>query len=335
MLRVEASVGDLRGDFGFMGMRATDTDPGGAPAPSRAASILAWSWLALTLVLMVMGHFLDRAEDGTPTEEIALTIAFSAFPVVGALIASRRPRNAIGWMFIAIGFVTSALVVGQGYAHYGLVLHPERDLPWTTLAAWIENWGWLPLIGTILTLLLLLFPMGRPPSRRWKPVAWLAGGYISVITMLSMLEEKLGRFDVEEGGGYALDNPIGINGLGDIEEMGLLLLPVIPLALLCASSLIFRYRNAPSEERQQLKWVAVAGVLFVTGALVGDWLQLPGILFPILLGALPASIGVAILKHRLYDIDLIINRTLVYGGLTARSTRPSLFRTWVGTASWF
>jgi K+-sensing histidine kinase KdpD len=165
---------------------------------------------------------------------------------------------------------------------------------------------------TIPTLLFLLFPTGRPPSRRWIPVAWFAAIYVSIVTLLSMLEETLS--------GYGLDNPIGIRGLGDVEEMGIVFVPLIPLILLCASSLVFRYRQAHSEERQQLKWVAVAAVVFAVGVIMGEMaerFELPEIAFPIFLGALPASIGVAMMKYRLYDIDVIINRTLVYGVLTA------------------
>lgn len=285
-----------------------------AAPPSRAASALAWSLLAITVVGVVVGQVLERATDsldGSLAEEIALLVAFMAFPVVGTLIASRHPRNAVGWLLLGIGLLTAALVVASGYTRYGLVLHPDWNLPATTLGAWIENWAWLPLLSTITTLLFLLFPTGRPPSRRWRPVVWIAGAHISLITVLSMLEEKL------RGDGFLIDNPIGISGLGDVEEMSLLLLPLFPLVLLCASSLIFRYRSASYEERQQLKWVAVAAFLFAVGTTVGEILQLPTILFPLFLGALPASIAVAMLKYRLYDIDLIINRTLVYGGLTA------------------
>jgi hypothetical protein len=289
-------------------MRDSDVNAAGG----RAASVLAWSLLALALAAMTLGWVIEYATDsldGSLGEQIGLSIAFMAFPVVGALIASRHPRNAIGWLFLGIGLLVAVLVVGTAYAQYGLVLHPESDVPGTTLAAWVENWAWLPLLATIPTLLLLLFPTGRPPSRHWKPVAWLAGGYISIVTLLSMLEERLS--------GYQLDNPIGISGLGDVEEMGLVFVPLFPLILLCASSLIFRYRRAPSEERQQLKWVAVAAVVFAAGMIVGEWFQPPEIMFPIFLGALPVSIGVAMLKYRLYDIDLIIHRTLVYGVLSA------------------
>ena len=197
------------------------------------------------------------------------------------------------------------------YARYGLVLHPEKQLPATTVGAWLEGWAWLPLIATIPTFLFLLFPTGRPPSRRWVPVAWFAGLLIGLVTVLSMLKETL------VGDGYSIRNPIGIEGLVDVESIDTLLFPLYPLVLLCAGSLIFRYRSAPFEERQQLKWVAVTAVLLALGIVLGEVFNLPDLLFPFFLGAVPVSVGIAMLKFRLYDIDVIINRTLIYGTLTA------------------
>jgi hypothetical protein len=298
-------------------MRSRDA---GSVAPrgrgDTTARLLAWSLLALAIAATAAGMVLENVTGGGDPEEslfegIALLAAFMAFPVVGALIASRHPGNAVGWIFLGIGVTVGLLLVAAGYARYALVLHPGRDLPGATLAAWVEGWVWMPLIGTIPTLLFLLFPTGRPPSRRWRPVAWLAGAEIALVSVLSMTEEKL------VGYGYSIPNPIGIQGLGDVEKIPILLLPFFPLALLCASSLIFRYRSAHSEERQQLKWVAVFAVLFAVGVMAEDIFKLPNILFSLLLGALPASVGIAILRYRLYDIDLVINRTLVYGSLTA------------------
>lgn len=283
-------------------------------APGRATSVLAWGLLILALVAMIMGHVLERVSgslDGSLAEELSLSVAFMAFPAVGALIASRHPRNAVGWMCLGIGVLVSSMVLAASYAHYGLVLHPARRLPGTTIAAWIEDWAWIPLLGTIPTLFFLLFPTGRPPSRRWQPVAWFTGIFVSVMTVGSMLEEELGG-----EGQYRIDNPIGIPGLKDIEEMDFLLFPLLPLVLVCASSLVFRYRAAPTDERQQLKWVATAAALFAAGVIAGDSLGLPDIMFAIFLGAVPLSIGIAMLRYRLYEIDLIINRTLVYGVLT-------------------
>jgi hypothetical protein len=289
-------------------------------APSLAASALAWGLLTLTLVATLVGYALELATDsldGSLVGQLGLTAAFLALPGVGALIASRHPKNAVGWLLLGIGFLVAVLSLSVGYAHYGLVLHPDRQVPGTTLAAWIENWAWLPAIGMLPTLL-LLFPTGRPPSRRWRPVAWVAAGYISFITLLSMLEDRLinERFPGDPAG-YNIRNPIGIRGLGDVEDMGLVLEPLGLLLLLCASSLFFRYRNAPFVERQQLKWVAVAAALLAPGIIFGDWLGLSDISFPVLLGALPVSIAVAMLRYRLFDIDVIINRTLVYSALTA------------------
>jgi hypothetical protein len=278
-----------------------------------SASLLAWGLLATSLLLIVAGKLVERAADsfeGGP-EEVALIVAFMAFPAFGALIASRQPTNAIGWIFLGIGFLVALLVLASAYGRYGLVLHPDDDLPGTTAAAWIENWAWFPLILTIPTLLLLLFPTGRPPSRRWTPVAWAAGALIGLITVLSMLE---GRLVVD---GVAVSNPIGIDGLGDVEDMDLLFVPIFPLVILSVASLFFRYRSGGDQERLQLKWVTVAAAFLGVGMILSDVFQLPGITLPLFLAMLPASVGIAMLKYHLYDIDVVINRTLVYGLLTA------------------
>ncbi|MDQ3659616.1 MAG: hypothetical protein M3454_00865 [Actinomycetota bacterium] len=282
--------------------------------PGRLVSALPWFTLILSIVSMVAALLLGM-ETGNPygslAEDIALSAAFMAFPIIGALIASRHPTNAIGWLFLSIGLLVGLLTLGTLYARYGLVLHPEKQLPATTLGAWLEGWAWLPLIATIPTFLFLLFPTGRPPSRRWVPVAWFAGLHIGLVTVSSMLKENL------VGEGYSIRNPIGIEGLVDVENIDILLFPLYPVALLCASSLIFRFRHGPFEERQQLKWVAVAATLLVVGIVMGEVFYLPDLLFPFFLGAVPVSVGVAMLKYRLYDIDVIINRTLIYGVLTA------------------
>src|ERR671919_2188468 len=152
------------GDPG-MCMSSSDVNAAGRPATSRVASVLAWSLLALTLAAMILGQVLEYATDsldGSVAEQIGLSGAFMAFPAVGALIASRHPRNAVGWLCLGIGVLVSSMVLAASYAHYGLVLHPARRLPGTTIAAWIEDWAWIPLLGTIPTLFFLLFPTGRP-----------------------------------------------------------------------------------------------------------------------------------------------------------------------------
>jgi hypothetical protein len=282
-------------------------------------SVRAWGLCGLAVVMMVAGVVLDEATNA-PSDEpfiegVLLLLAFLAFPVLGALIASRQPRNAIGWIFIAIGLGIGFLVAGEEYAYYGLVRGLE--VPGAAVGAWFEQWLWLPSIGLMLTFGLLLFPNGRLPSRRWRWLAWGTGLLLAVVTIAGMTEERL------EGHGYSVDNPIGIPGLGDVEAtFGPALLVLAVCILLCAASIVMRFRRSRGDERQQLKLVAFGACFMVVMLLVGDLLDalLPspvGWLFPVVLLLFLSSIGGAMLKYRLYDIDLVINRTLVYGALTA------------------
>ena len=186
-----------------------------------------WFMLILSVILIVAALLLGTATDnpyGTLAEDIALSAVFMAFSIIGALIASRHPTNAIGWLFLSIGLLAGLLTLGTLYARYGLVLHPEKQLPATSVGAWLEGWAWLPLIATIPTFLFLLFPTGRPPSRRWVPVAWFAGLLIGLVTVLSMLKENL------VGDGYSIRNPIGIEGLVDVERIDILfIVPALSL----------------------------------------------------------------------------------------------------------
>jgi hypothetical protein len=282
-------------------------------------SVLAWGLCGSAIMTMAAGQVFqeasNRSEDGSVLEHIGLLLAFALFPALGALVASRQPRNAIGWIFIAIGLGVGLLVAGAEYAYYGLVLNNE--VPGAAVGAWLEQWLWLPSVGLILSFGLLLFPNGRLPSRRWRWVAWITGSLIALITIGGMLEERL------QGHGYSVDNPIGIPGLGDVEETwGPVLFLFLGCMLLCMLSIVFRFRRSRGDERQQLKLVTFAACFMVAMLLISDLLDAFvgdgfGWMFPVVLLVFLSSIGVAMLKYRLYDIDLVINRTLVYGALTA------------------
>ncbi len=176
---------------------------------------MAWTALALTIALMVTGLFLwnitGTSADGSAAENALTGIAFLSFPAMGALLASRRPANAIGWLLLGIGLVASLLIASMGYAAYGLVTNDE-GAPGATIAAWFVAWLWFPLILTIPTFLPLLFPTGSLPTKRWRPVAWFTGAILVIVTVPAMLEERLAEGD------YNVPNPIGIASLGDTEE---------------------------------------------------------------------------------------------------------------------
>jgi signal transduction histidine kinase len=242
-------------------------------------------------------------------------IGFVGMGVIGLLVSLRRPRNAVGWIFSALGAWIGILGFAEGYSRYALVTHPGA-LFGGIYVAWFYQWAWFPWLFCLLTLPFLVFPDGRLPSRRWRPVLWASAGIAAVGWIPLALSP-----DIEE---FKVANPFGLkNAKSTIDLLfgaTFVFLPI--LALSAAFSLLIRFRRAPAVERQQIKWFMFAGGLLVAGAGVGIGLdaagiQLPEIVFATLLTLLPASIGIAILKYRLYDIDLVINKTLVYGLLAA------------------
>jgi hypothetical protein len=238
-----------------------------------------------------------------------------AFVSVGALIVSQRPRHPIGWFLLLAG-VSSVLVGATGFVagqldRSGL----DRLVP---VVGWFSTWGWMP-VWLPPTFGLLLFPTGRLPSRRWRPVAWLAiGGFLVLLVRAAFAPgpmEDTGR-----------DNPLGIDVGIDVwaplTAVGTIaLLTAVALSVL---SLVVRYRGARTVERQQIKWLLYAALLLVTGLcalvaldiVVGDDGAYSALIPSVALATVPVATGIAILRHRLFDIDVVVNRTLVYGGLT-------------------
>lgn len=281
----------------------------------RRVSLVAWSVAGTGIVLMSVGVGVQAASghgnEGGWIEHLGLLTAFASFPIIGALVASRRPRNPLGWIFLGIGFSMGLLVLAMEYAHVALVLRPETSWPGATLAAWLEQWLWYPGLMSIVTFSILLFPNGRPPSPRWRWLVWASGGCIALISITSMIESRL------VGEAYSIDNPIGFAPYVEAEEaLAPFFAVYVALTLACLSSLIVRFRRARGEERQQLKLLTYAAILFVISVVVGDMWDLPDLIFPLVVWTLPVSMGVAILKYRLFDVDIVINRTLVYGLLS-------------------
>ena len=297
----------------------------------HAASWLAWGLWA-SFAAGITGALLSRhAHGGLETDlagGISILLAFGAFPTVGALVASRRPDNLVGWLFTAIGALMGVGFFAQEYAVYAFSVAPGTR-PYGTLAAWVASWYWYPLIGLTVIFTPLLFPTGSPPSRRWRPVAWVAGPALATTTALAALAEKLeieggGDTDAENwGGGLVVDNPVGVSGLSDIEQ-GLpgVMLGILGLVCVVAAfaSLVVRFRGSRGNERQQLKWFTYGSAVLVGQLLVDELLPITyngtDLVFGLAVAALPVSAGIAILRYRLYDIDRIINRTVVYGLLT-------------------
>ena len=286
---------------------------------ARAAPWLAWSLATLSVVLLVGGIALAQMTLSTVAERpyygsVTLPVLALAFSVVGAIIASRQPRNAIGWIFCSIGLVVSLSSLTGNYAEYWLARGSAPGNLAET-AAWFSSWSWSLLVYVPTSFLLLLFPDGRLPSPRWRPVAWCAAlGLIGFLAGYVLTPGPLEDFP-QIVNPYGVDSPI----LEAVAVAGAILASASMVA--SAVSLIVRMRRAGRTERQQIKWLAYGGALVVGAVFVGGviavWIGEVGIAV-ISLGLLgvPISTGVAIARYSLYDIDLIINRTLVYGSLT-------------------
>jgi hypothetical protein len=280
----------------------------------------------VSFVLLALGVFFSFLTRTVPDPnafglpfDILLSAALLAFPTVGALVASRRRGNAIGWLFCVVGVLFGLQSAAYGWGVYALFTRPG-ELPGAELAAWLSTWLFVPVLFCIPVYLFLLFPDGRPVSRRWRPVAWLAGAGLLATTVGNALSP--GRLD---GPPFeAVENPAGLAGGGAALELTSVLGYWLTLTsiLLAGVSLVLRFRRAGGPERQQLKWFASAAALFAATTIVYTFFlaglaeQAGQISTLLAFAGIPVAVGVAILRHRLYDIDMVINRTLVYGALT-------------------
>jgi hypothetical protein len=313
---------------------------------NRTATWLAWSLMVLSVVLLVGGLALDQMTRSTaqerpyygPVDAVFYLATVLTFSVVGAIIASRQPRNAIGWLFCSVGLVMGINSLAGGYAEYRL---SGGYGPWSLVekAAWFASWSWTLLVYVPTSFLLLLFPDGRLPSPRWRPVAWCAAiGLIGFVAGTALQPGPLGDFP-------QIVNPYGVDSLilDAVAVTGAILASASMVA--SAVSLIVRMRRAGTVERQQIKWLAYGGALvvgsvFASGVISTIWSPDVGIaLISLGLLGVPIFTGVAIARYRLYEIDIVINRTLVYGALTAAlvavyfggvATLQALFRALTG-----
>jgi len=281
---------------------------------------VAWSMLAIYLVGVGVGMPLMVANgefQRDPGGQASLLLAFTAFMVMGAVIVAHRPDNAIGWIFSAIGLLVGTGFFAWQYAEYAYITRGS-PLPGAMLSAWYNSWWWYPtlILATVVTV--LVFPTGRLLSARWRPVAWLTAAITAAIVALTALAPTL-----DLGEGTKLRNPIGLAWI-PIPEQSALGPVLLGLVLVCTGaavvSLVLRFRRSQGVERQQLKWFTYAGVLLFAWSAVD--LVLPDVapftaFFGLTIALVPVAAGIAVLRYRLYDIDRLINRTLVYGLLTA------------------
>ncbi|HUG16479.1 MAG TPA: hypothetical protein VMM78_15855 [Thermomicrobiales bacterium] len=301
-------------------------------------SVLPWTLWALGTTLHLLGQGLGLAAgDNLPPLDPAQRLIGLVGPVailsVGALIASRQPDNTIGWLFCFFGLALGVAWAGDAYASYSQSTH---SLPAAEWVGWVGSWLSLPALFA-LVYLILLFPTGHLLSHRWKPIAWMAGATIIVVAI-----------DGAFAAGEILDesnsapNPAHIPLVESVFDVaGAVLRGILPAALVLASllSLILRFRRSRGVERLQLKWftytVGVFLISFVIAGMTatldpandGGWLGTVAWMtaLTVVIVGIPVTVGVAILRHRLYEIDRIINRTVVYGALTV-----SLALTYIG-----
>jgi hypothetical protein len=291
---------------------------------------VALAGLQLTLSVLSVGVEPRSGLSETPSAADAVTagvffFAIAAFATVGAFVIWRRPGNGIGWVFLAIGAVVSIRVGAAQYAEYSLLVRPG-SLPGGSVAVSLGE-AVSTLMFALLGLALLLFPDGRLPSRRWRKVLWILGA--AALFGMAGLGLRPGHF-VDAESFNAFSNPLGVGSdpepFDALGGLGWLLVTIGILA--CGVAMVRRMRRARGIERMQLKWIAFAASLFAVGFFVIAITFFAGLsgttIDPLRTGVLglgfctiPIAAGIAIMRYRLYDIDVVINRALVYGALTA------------------
>ena len=285
---------------------------------SRVAARLAWLLWVLTVVFCVLSLFMPTEQNGL-NSLLLQGVWLVASSSIGAVIVSRRPENPIGWILCAVGFLLASSLFSGLYAFRALVSSPG-SLPAGEVAAWFSAWVQNPAYLLFLYLF-LLFPDGRPLSHRWRPLLWIVG----IVVATSIL---VGAFYPGPISGLEpVRNPLGIEAArGTLVFAGRLLFYLFTGLLLASAACVYlRFRRGSGTERQQIKWLAYAAALLGVTALAGEVLDLllgrlgwwfPWVIVAAFLG-IPLSIGAAMLHYRLYEIDIIINRTVVYGSLSA------------------
>jgi hypothetical protein len=297
-----------------------------------ASAWLAWYMCAVSLMLSVLGLLFlivsrspvgDPVYAGAPIYDFWLvnTVVALSFSTVGGVIAPRLPpHNPVGWIFCTLGLLAGMRLFVAEYAIVTLLAEPGTPLsrlPAGEALAWVSSWLWVSHIG-LFVFLALLFPNGRPPTPRWRSFAWLIGVVVVVGTVaVAVWPETAAGFDL-------INHPLGIEVATDAVNPVEIIL--YTLALVAMSSLVVRLRHTKGVERQQVKWFAYAVVVLAISSILAyvvsetlgiRWLgSISSVLVIVGVMGLPVAMGIAIFRYRLYNIDLIINRTLVYVSLT-------------------
>jgi hypothetical protein len=303
----------------------------------RKAALVAWSLFGLSAALLLAGVILaiadphsggpadpssagptldDRVASGAVAFAIFEAVIFSVLAGAGAIVAARRPRNPIGWLFGVAALCLAVLMLGDALYWHAAFGDPGPH-PTAEVALWFENWAWIPALVALFSLVPLLFPTGAPPSPSWRFVGWVAG----TTGIVTLVATAFSPGPLQNTGWVT--NPVGLGGLGLRTLSDVSFVIWLASALAAVVSLVVRFRRSRGVERQQLKWVTTAGCLLVVSfpasalldnrvSEVAGWACL---LFALL--GLAVAVSVALLRFRLYDLDVVINRALVYGALTA------------------
>ncbi len=304
-----------------------------SPAPARDRRVwLAWGTFGLALgtwVATLVGYVMLRPDTSgdwggaSILANLPFIVMVLAFDVIGVVITTRRPGNAIGWLVLLIGLSWSAGDLLSAFGQYGF----DHGWSGTDVLIAVSQPTWLPPIGLTGTFLILLFPDGHLPSPRWRWFAWTIAVGMTLVGLALLLAP--GTF--ADSGYPTVSNPLGIEAMRPFQGVLLAGLLIIPIGMLGSMvALVQRYRRSAGAERQQMKWLAYAAALAAftyAGAMVGSilkgsapdpgWLVVWQNLSLATLALIPVAIGIAVLKYRLYDIDVVINKTIVFGALAA------------------
>jgi hypothetical protein len=264
--------------------------------------------VVVTTVTVAIAGVWINSDEAAPDSMIVFT---GAWALVGAVVILLRPRHPIGWLFTAVGLLWTTGLTATASAE---TIERGRLL---TLLSWWSEWFWIVAFALMIASFFVI-PTGHVPSPAWRPVLAVFGVAIGTMIVAAALEDELQAGDRTP----IVENPIGIEGLGDVEEMlggGLLALTLFVGAIAAAASQSARYRRADAVERQQLKLIALAAPVAVVSALIGGFANgtpLEPLFWGIAVLAVPVAVANAIFRHRLFDVDRLISRTLVYGVLT-------------------
>jgi signal transduction histidine kinase len=323
-----------------------------------------WAAIAVAAALVVEALWLGTLNGTFSADPFTLLIVLSVatYTITGAVLASRVPNNPIGWLFLVIGL---GLLFGGAtaeYATYALITNPGA-LPAGDWAAWVNNWTFV--IAGLIPIVLILFPTGRVPSTRWRWVVWAIA-----VTLVALIVGAMFRPEpIELNQGVTVPNPTGVASLRTVLTAGAWIFGILLAAesIVAVAALVFRYRRADDEERQQVRWIAVAaalaGVFLILVLITSIGLEsgqsrlvndLAFLLFFLCLSVgIPGSVAVALLKYHLYDLDLVVKKTVLYvtvagillvafvaaavvvGGLFGRSQRAAIIAAAaIGIAFW-